>query len=103
MVLVKTRDNLFHIVSLIPRGSVATYKQIASIAGIKNPRTIGSILNTNTDPKNVPCNRVVKSDGTLAEGYAFGGKKAHRGKLEQEGIVFDGNRINLQKYLWKKS
>lgn len=100
MITAKTKEKIFRIVSSIPRGSVATYKTIAAIARIKNPRLVGRILHTNTNPKSVPCHRVVRSDGTLADGYAFGGKAAQRKKLENEEIKFINSRVPLKKYLW---
>lgn len=91
---------VYQIVSKIPKGKVATYKQIAKIAGIKNPRIIGFYLHKNIDPKKIPCHRVIKSDGTLASGYAFGGIKKQKEILEKEGITFDKEKIDLQKYFF---
>lgn len=89
------QEKIYKIVSLIPKGKVATYKQIAELAGIRNPRLIGFYLHKNLDPKTIPCHRVVKSNGSLASGYAFGGMKKQKEILEKEGIKFDGNKINL--------
>lgn len=91
---------IYKIVAIIPKGKVATYQQIAKITGIKNPRLVGFYLHKNLDPKNVPCHRVIKSDGTLASGYAFGGIKKQKEILQKEGIRFNGNKINLNKYLF---
>lgn len=84
---------IFKIVSGIPKGKVATYKQIAILAGIRNPRQVGKILHLNKDPEKIPCYRVVKSDGTLATGYAYGGKNEQKKRLETDGLRFSGNKI----------
>ena len=92
---------IYKVVSLIPKGRITTYKQIAKLTGIKNPRLVGFILHKNTDPKKIPCHRVIKSDGKLASGYAFGGLKKQKELLEKEGIRFLPNgKIALQKYLF---
>lgn len=82
------RSKVFDVVKTIPKGKVMTYKQIAGKVGLKNPRHVGRILNTNTNPKEYPCHRVVRSDGTLADGYAFGGKDVQKKILESEGVNF---------------
>jgi len=64
-----------------------TYKQIADIVKT-TPRVVGFALHANKDPKNIPCHRVIKSNGTLAKGYAFGGAEKQKELLKKEGIVF---------------
>ena len=95
----KISEKIYRIVSFIPRGKVSTYKQVAKIAGIKNPRLVGFYLHKNTDPKTIPCHRVIKSNGTLASGYVFGGMKKQKELLEKEGIKFTLNgKVDLKKY-----
>ena len=89
-------EKVYRLTSKIPKGKVVTYKQIAEKADIKNPRLVGFILHKNKDPKNIPCHRVVRSDGILASNYAFGEKKEQRRKLEEEGIKFEKDKINLK-------
>lgn len=93
-------DKVYKAVSLIPQGKVSTYKEVARACEIKNPRLVGSYLHKNIDPKKIPCHRVIKSDGTLAKGYAFGGIKKQKEILEKEGVRFDEEKINLKKYLF---
>jgi methylated-DNA-protein-cysteine methyltransferase related protein len=81
---VRAFEKIYEIVAKIPKGKVMTYKQVADLAKT-TPRIVGFALHVNKDPLNVPCHRVIKSDGTLAEGYAFGGKKEQRRRLIQEG------------------
>ena len=65
------QKRVYKITSLIPLGFVLTYKKLAQLSGVKNPRVVGNILHKNTDPQNIPCHRVVHSDGSLAKNYAF--------------------------------
>lgn len=83
----KTFAEIYRIVSKIPRGKVMTYKQVAKLAKT-TPRVVGFTLHANRDPEDIPCHRVIRSDGTLANGYAFGGKKEQKRKLIEEGIRF---------------
>ena len=81
-------EKVYSIVSSIPKGAVLTYKEVAKQAGIKNPRLVGRILHQNPDPTTIPCHRVIKSDGKLANGYAFGGKEKQKEILKSEGVKF---------------
>lgn len=91
---------VFSLLQQIPKGKVTTYKILALKAGVKNPRTIGRIIHGNIDPEAFPCHRVVRSDGTVAEGYAFGGKKEQIKLLLHEGIKISNEKINLKKYIF---
>lgn len=73
-------------VAKIPYGQTATYKAIALKVGT-NPRVVGNILHKNPDPTKYPCHRVIRSDGTLASGYAFGGSTQQKKLLCQEGMA----------------
>lgn len=78
-------QKVFDEVSKIPRGSTTTYKAIAQTVST-SPRAVGNILHNNPDPSKYPCHRVIRSDGKLASGYAFGGKSAQLKLLRDEGI-----------------
>lgn len=90
-------QKIYNFVSKIPKGKVATYKQIAQFSNT-TPRFVGFALHANKDPKNIPCHRVIKTDGTLAKGYAFGGIVKQKEKLIQEGIIFTKSIIDLSKF-----
>jgi methylated-DNA-protein-cysteine methyltransferase-like protein len=95
-------EKVYKLVSFVPEGKVITYKKIAEIANIKDVRVIGFALNKNKNPKKIPCHRVIKTDGTLADGYAFGGKRAQKQKLINEGIKFlNSETVDLKHYLFK--
>ena len=95
---------IYDVVCQIPVGNVATYGQVATLAG--NPRwarVVGYALHNNPAPGIIPCHRVVNREGRVADAFVFGGGQAQRKMLEAEGIVFgvDGH-IDLDKYGWKR-
>ena len=94
-----TFDKIYEVASKIPLGKVMTYGQIAQMVNT-NPRVVGYAMAANKSPKDVPCHRVIKSDGTLAGGYAFGGRDVKRQLLEDEGIPFVNNIVDLKKHLY---
>ncbi|MFA7253361.1 MAG: MGMT family protein [Patescibacteria group bacterium] len=90
-------EKVYEFVSQIPAGKVATYGQIAKLAGT-GPRVVGNILHKNTDPANIPCHRVVNAKGELSSAFAFGGKQSQYEKLRKDGIIFSNGKINLSNY-----
>lgn len=91
----KTFEKVYEIVAKIPRGKVLTYGDIAVELGI-NPRVVGYAMHANKNGELVPCHRVVFKDGSLAKGYAFGGKDVQKKLLLNEGVNFMGDRVNLK-------
>lgn len=91
-------ETIYRAVSLIPKGKVATYGQVAELAGIKSPRAVGNVLHNNKDPENIPCHRVVNSQGKVAGNFAFGGARGQVDKLLSEGVEVKNNRVDLGKY-----
>ena len=93
---------VYAIVSTIPFGKVATYGQIARLAGsLRAGRAVGQLMAKNKDTRGVPCHRVVGSRGALT-GYAFHGVSEKRKKLIDEGVSFSGMSINLDVSGWNK-
>lgn len=91
----------YKITRMIPKGKVATYGQIAQLAGKPNAsRAIGRFMKINPYAPHVPCHRVVGAGGVLA-GYALGGIEAKKKLLKREGVTFMRNRVNLLKSQWK--
>ena len=90
---------IYEAVKRIPYGHVATYAQVAEMAGDrKMARAVGNALHRNPDPDNIPCFRVVNSKGELAGEFAFGGAGAQAKLLEAEGIEVIDGRVELEKY-----
>ena len=94
-----TFENIYKVVKEIPKGYVATYGQVATLAG--NPRwsrVVGYALHVNPDPQNIPCYKVVNREGFLTPAFAFGGEDAQRAMLEGEGIEVVNGKVDLDKY-----
>lgn len=91
---------VYDLISTIPEGFVTTYGDIADQLGMSSPRTVGTILHFNTDPLVVPCHRVVNAQGKTAKSFAFGGNDVQRQLLEQEGVSFIGDHVDLKKHLY---
>ena len=94
-----TFEKIYEQVKKIPEGKVATYGQIALMAG--NPRwsqIVGYALHSNPEPGVIPCHRVVNKEGKLAKSFAFGGENVQRNLLKNEGVIFlDEDTVDLQK------
>ena len=90
---------IYEAVKKIPSGHVATYGQVAELAGDKKmARAVGNALHKNPDPDNIPCFRVVNAKGELAGEFAFGGAGAQAKLLEAEGIEVINGKVDLKKY-----
>lgn len=90
---------IYEAVKQIPRGKVATYAQVAAMAG--NPkmcRAVGNALHKNPDPDGIPCYRVVNAKGELAGAFAFGGADVQANLLRADGIEVIDNKVDLAKY-----
>ena len=90
---------IYEAVKKIPRGKVATYGQVATMAG--NPRmsrAVGNALHKNPDPNGIPCYRVVNAKGKLAGAFAFGGADVQANLLRADGIEVIDNKVDLIKY-----
>ena len=92
---------IYEAVKKIPYGKVATYGQVAEVAGNKKmSRAVGNALHKNPDPDHIPCFRVVNSKGELSGEFAFGGAGRQAELLEAEGIEVKDGRVDLSKYQW---
>ena len=90
---------IYEAVKKIPYGHVATYAQIAQMAGDrKMARAVGNALHRNPDPETIPCYRVVNSKGELSGEFAFGGAGAQAKLLKAEGIEVIDGKVDLKKY-----
>ena len=95
-------ERIYDVVRKIPYGKVATYGQVAMIAG--NPRwarAVGYALHANPDPEGIPCYRVVNRFGRTAPAFAFGGEERQAELLRAEGReVSEDGTVDLEKFLW---
>lgn len=97
-------SQIYQVVQHIPRGKVATYGQIARLAG--NPRwarVVGYALHANPDPEKTPCYRVVDREGRTAKAFAFGGSDMQRAMLEADGVRFTADgRVDMHAFQWEE-
>ncbi len=90
---------IYEAVKRIPKGCVATYGQVATMAGNERmSRAVGNALHKNPTPGIVPCHRVVDAKGRLAGGFAFGGMEAQAALLADEGVEVKDGKVDLGKY-----
>jgi methylated-DNA-[protein]-cysteine S-methyltransferase len=81
------KEKVLDVVSKIKEGKVLTYQEVASKAGNeKASRAVGTIMANNQD-KNIPCHRVVKSDGSIGMYNGLRGKSKEE-ILKKEGVTF---------------
>ncbi len=90
---------IYEAVKKIPKGRVATYGQVAKMAGDKNmARAVGNALHKNPEPGTIPCHRVVNSKGELAGAFAFGGAGVQADLLAKEGVVVKEGKVDLKQF-----
>jgi len=96
-------DKVYKIANKIPKGKVATYGQIAKLAGNKKAaRAVGYYMRTNPNAPITPCHRVVASDGSLTGYSGRGGISKKKKMLISEGIFFKNSKVDLSKSQWRK-
>lgn len=83
------------VISSVPAGKVATYGDIAAVAGARSPRLVGRILAE--DGEDLPWHRILRASGTPAPHLV------HRQLelLRAEGVLADGQKVDLRKYRWQ--
>lgn len=99
----KTFTKIYEVVKQIPYGNVATYGQVAALAGNRRwARVVGYALHSNPDPDNIPCYRVVNKLGEPSKAFAFGGENRQIELLKAEGVEFTDGHVDMEKYQWKR-
>lgn len=98
-----THSRIHAVVRRIPRGRVATYGQVAQIAGLgAQPRLVGYALAALPDGSSVPWHRVVDAQGRVSARAEPGADRLQRVRLEREGIRFDPRgRLDLERLRWR--
>ncbi len=94
---------IYDVVKQIPKGKVATYGQVAALAGNKRwSRVVGYALHVNPDTNTIPCHRVVNRLGEVSRAFAFGGENRQIELLEAEGVVFVDGHVDMEHYQWNR-
>ncbi len=95
-------NSVWILVAHIPRGKVASYGQIAALLG--NPRaarTVGWALHSTPEHLDIPWHRVINSKGRISTDCGEHSPSLQRNLLEQEGVEFDGDYIDLNRFQWQ--
>ncbi|HYQ64199.1 MGMT family protein [Actinophytocola sp.] len=87
-------ERVREIIRSIPPGRVASYGDIAAMASASTPRLVGRILSE--DGHDLPWHRVIRSNGVPAQGLA----RRQLELLRAEGVLADGEKVNMRKYRW---
>ena len=95
-------QRIYRTVRRIPRGRVATYGQIAELAGLaRHARQVGYAMHALDEGSTVPWHRVLNAQGRVSIRAEFGGR-VQRALLEQEGVEFDATgKLDLARYRWR--
>ena len=98
-----THDTILAVVRRIPHGRVATYGQIAVLAGLpRQPRLVGYALHALPSSTTVPWHRVINASGMVSIRSDGTASLSQRLLLEREGIDFDGRgRVSLDRHQWR--
>ena len=98
-----THAAILAVVRRIPRGRVATYGQIAALAGLaRQPRLVGYALHALPSSTTVPWHRVINARGMVSIRSNGTASLSQRLLLEREGVHFDGRgRVSLEHHQWR--
>jgi methylated-DNA-protein-cysteine methyltransferase-like protein len=97
-------EHIYAVVKRIPKGRVATYGQIARLAGIPgHARRVGYALSALSDHRRVPWHRVVNAKGGISVRSEPGFEEIQRALLDREGIIFESSgQIDLIRFRWRR-
>lgn len=97
-------ERIYRVVARIPRGRVATYGQVARLAGMpRHARQVGYALFALPEGRDVPWQRVVNAKGEVSARSLSFNEEKQRVLLERERVVFDAKgRIPLARFGWKR-
>lgn len=92
------RQRIWQVTAEIPRGTVATYGQIAELAGLPGgARQVGLTLSQLPTGTKLPWHRVINAAGRIS----ITDPSRQRALLESEGVVFENGRVNLKRFRWR--
>jgi methylated-DNA-protein-cysteine methyltransferase-like protein len=95
-------ERIYATVHKVPAGRVATYGQIAKLAGRCGARQVGYALAALREGSDVPWQRIINSEGRISLRSSGGHDELQRRLLEEEGVEFSpGGRVDLGRYLWR--
>lgn len=96
-----TKGEVYAVVRSIPKGRVMSYGSVARSVGCpRGARSVGRLLHQNKTPFDPPCHRVVFADGRTSPAFVFGGDDLQRKWLEEEGVTFLGDKVDMAKHAY---
>lgn len=94
-------ERILNAVERIPRGRVSTYGAIAEVAGLaRRARLVGKVLREAPSSRKAPWFRVLNASGRLSFPLGSDAYATQKAKLEREGVVFIGGRVDLKRFGW---
>jgi methylated-DNA-protein-cysteine methyltransferase-like protein len=94
-------ESILAAVRRIPRGKVCTYGNVAEVAGLpRRARLVGTVLRQTPPARGLPWYRVINAGGRISFPVGSDAYQRQRHKLEAEGVVFVGGRVDLRRYGW---
>ena len=99
--------SILRILAEVPKGKVTTYSDLAKELAKREPkwspnasRAVGTTMKNNVCGPQIPCHRVIKSDGSIGNfrGGAMGAVDEKIGMLRDEGVTVENGRIDLKKF-----
>ncbi|NLS09427.1 DNA methyltransferase [Nesterenkonia sp. MY13] len=91
----QTHERVREIIAAVPAGTVATYGDIAALAGLSNPRQVGWVLRE--DGFDLPWHRIIRADGVPASHL----RDEQLARLRAEGVLATGQKVDLRRYRWE--
>ena len=96
------RDSIWQVVHMIPSGKVATYGQVAALAGLpKAARFAGSSLKGLPKATRIPWHRVINAQGRISLLPSSASYQAQHQRLTQEGVLILNGKVALKDYQWE--
>ena len=94
----ETHERIREVIASVPEGRVASYGDIAAIAGAATPRIVGWVLKE--DGADLPWHRIIRADGTVAQHL----RTEQLDRLRAEGVLLHaGEKIDMVRYRWRSS
>lgn len=90
----QTHERIRELIAAVPAGNVASYGDIAALAGASNPRIVGWVLRE--DGFDLPWHRILRADGTVAVHK----QQEQLERLRAEGVLAKGSKIDMKVYRW---
>ena len=95
-------EKVFMVLAAVPSGSVVTYGQLADLAGLpRAARMVGRILGNLPKDTELPWHRVINAAGKISLAEDSQSVEVQKARLQEEGIVFNNNRVSLKKFNWQ--